>query len=492
MPTSNIVAKIGLNSAGFKTGLAQCRAVASRFKTSIGGIFSNAGSQILSMLGVSAGIAGLGTLAKSAIDTASQISDMATHLRMGTDELQVLQSLARDAGTDFSKLEMALNNLNLRTVEACDGNTNYREAFERLGIDLKNFTTLSTEKKLERLAKSYKDSEESVTALNDVSTLLGQKAGSQLLEVLDRLATDGMEKLSESAKQAGNVMDVETVAALDRAGDEIGRWQNRIIVWVGNFLSDMGSSIGRVQWAYILGQKLAQIGQFIEIAFRDMSNYILSVFTSIGRYINGKFGSFITPIRNVLTDFISYLGNALASLVGYFDADWERAINNSIKALDKLRNESNKIAEEDKGKSFGEIFSDEMANAKFQNNTRKRSNLWTSKSVDWYDKEIEKAEKLRNIEKEQSIEAEKARKSKYAKADKNVEVKDIKKDKSSKSKAHNYNDSSLAKIGGGGLTATRYNVGEKQLSEAKKQSQLLTKIAENTEKQSNKSELLMK
>ena len=182
MPTSNIVAKIGLNSAGFKTGLAQCRAVASRFKTSIGGIFSNAGSQILSMLGVSAGIAGLGTLAKSAIDTASQISDMATHLRMGTDELQVLQSLARDAGTDFSKLEMALNNLNLRTVEACDGNTNYREAFERLGIDLKNFTTLSTEKKLERLAKSYKDSEESVTALNDVSTLLGQKAGSQPME----------------------------------------------------------------------------------------------------------------------------------------------------------------------------------------------------------------------------------------------------------------------------------------------------------------------
>ena len=287
-------------------------------------------------------------------------------------------------------------------------------------------------------------------------------------------------------------MDVETVAALDRAGDEIGRWQNRIIVWFGNFLSDMGSSIGRVQWAYILGQKLAQIGQFIEIAFRDMSNYILSVFTSIGRYINGKFGSFITPIRNVLTDFISYLGNALASLVGYFDSDWERAINNSIKALDKLRNESNKIAEEDKGKSFGEIFSDEMANAKFQNNTRKRSNLWTSKSVDWYDKEIEKSEKLRNIEKEQSIEAEKARKAKYAKADKNVEVKDVKKDKSSKSKAHNYNDSSLAKIGGGGLTATRYDVGEKQLSEAKKQSQLLTKIAENTEKQSNKSELLMR
>lgn len=59
MASSEILAKIGLNSAGFKTGLAQCKLAANSFKSSIGGMFKNLGSQVLGMLGVSAGIAGL-------------------------------------------------------------------------------------------------------------------------------------------------------------------------------------------------------------------------------------------------------------------------------------------------------------------------------------------------------------------------------------------------------------------------------------------------
>ena len=49
-----------------------------------------------------------------------------------------------------------------------------------------------------------------------------------------------------------------------------------------------------------------------------------------------------------------------------------------------------------------------------------------------------------------------------------------------------------AKIGGGGLTAARYDVSEKQLSETKKQSKILKQIAKNTEPNKNKIELLMK
>lgn len=184
MASSEILAKIGLNSAGFKTGLAKCKLAARSFSGSVGGMFKSVGGQMLGFLGVSAGVAGLGALAKSAIDTGSAISDTATHLRMGTEELQVLQSLARDAGTDFSKLEMSLNNLNLRTVEALDGNKNYQEAFERLGISVQDFIKLPTDRKLETIAKAYAKTGESATALGDISTLLGQKAGSQLLEVL--------------------------------------------------------------------------------------------------------------------------------------------------------------------------------------------------------------------------------------------------------------------------------------------------------------------
>lgn len=496
MASSSILAKIGLNSAGFKTGLAKCKMAAASFKRGVGGMFSGLGGQMLGALGLSAGVAGIGMLARSSIDAGSKISDMATHLRIGTTELQTLQSVARDAGVDMSKLEMALNNVNLRTMEAADGNQTYCDAFERLGIDLKTFTTLSTEKKLENLAKAYQKSGESITALNDVSVLLGQKAGSQLLEVLNRLATEGMDNLSQSALAAGDVMDEATVAALDRAGDEIGRWQNRIIVGFGTFLADIGSSFGRQKWGLIIGQKLAQVGEFVENSIRSIANYVLATFATVGRYLNGQFGNIIAPIRNALTDCLMYIGDALATFFGYFDSGWERAVKNAVKNLDTLRKESNKLAEQDKGKSFSEIWGDELLNAESKNKSRKRSDLWTSGSVDWYDDEISRAERLRNIQKKAAEEAEKARKAMYAKADGNVEIKESAKAKADRKKEANrekgYNDSSLAKIGGGGLTAARFNVSEKQLSEAKKQSKLLTKIAENTETSSKQTELLMK
>ena len=136
MASSEILAKIGLNSAGFKTGLAQCKLAANSFKSSVGGMFKNLGGQVLGMLGVSAGIAGLGALAKQTIDLGGHIEDMARNLRMGKSEFQTLAYTAKLAGMEESRLVMTMNNLNLRTIEACDGNKSYQESFKRLGISL--------------------------------------------------------------------------------------------------------------------------------------------------------------------------------------------------------------------------------------------------------------------------------------------------------------------------------------------------------------------
>ena len=104
MASSEILAKIGLNSAGFKTGLAQCKLAANSFKSSIGGIFKNLGGQVLGMLGVSAGIAGLGALAKQTIDLGGHVEDMARNLRMGKSEFQTLAYICVWAKANFRRL----------------------------------------------------------------------------------------------------------------------------------------------------------------------------------------------------------------------------------------------------------------------------------------------------------------------------------------------------------------------------------------------------
>lgn len=325
MATSSILAKIGLNSAGFKTGLAQCRMAAGNFKKSVGGMFSGIGSQILGALGVSAGIAGISALTQKTIEFGGHVEDMANQLRMGKSEFQSLAYAAKLAGVEESKLVQTLQTLNQRTIDACDGNDTYRDALNRLGIDLKNFADKSPEKRFEMLGVAFKNSGESLTALNDISTILGQKTAPQLLEVLDKVATQGMESITQAAIEAGNVMDEETLAALARAGDEIDKWQNRIIVGFGGFLADMASAIGRQKWGLMLGMKFAQAGEFIEEALRDISNYILAVFSSVFRYINGAFSGFVVPIHNVFVGFIETVGSALGKFVGMFSENWQNA-----------------------------------------------------------------------------------------------------------------------------------------------------------------------
>lgn len=205
MATSSILAKIGLNSAGFKTGLAQCRMAAGNFKKSVGGMFSGIGSQILGALGVSAGIAGISALTQKTIEFGGHVKDMANQLRMGKSEFQSLAYAAKLAGVEESKLVQTLQTLNQRTIDACDGNDTYRDALNRLGIDLKNFAAQSPEKRFEMLGVAFKNSGESLTALNDISTILGQKTAPQLLEVLDKVATQGMEGITQSAIEAATL-----------------------------------------------------------------------------------------------------------------------------------------------------------------------------------------------------------------------------------------------------------------------------------------------
>lgn len=128
--------------------------------------------------------------------------------------------------------------------------------------------------------------------------------------------------MQEAAKESGRIMDEETIASMDRASDEIGKWQTKITVAFAGFLADMGSSIGRQKWGLMIGLKFAQAGEYIEDTFRSITNYILGVFTTIFRYINAKFSGFIVPIRNVFTDFILTIGKALSWFVGLFIA-WE-------------------------------------------------------------------------------------------------------------------------------------------------------------------------
>ena len=229
MAKTEIKSEISLSTTKFQRSLA-------RTQNGINNFAKNA----ISKFGAIAGAAGLGMLARSAIDLGSKISDMAVQMNIGTTQLQVLDFAAREAGVGTEILARALRNVQLRTEEAIKGNKSYGNAFKLLNIDINEFRKLPTEKKLEAIAIAQSKATDQAAAYNAVSRILGEKAGPALQEVLQNLAgSKGYGGLEAAARRANEVMSKETIKTMDDAADTIESFRRKVVVATAGILNEI-------------------------------------------------------------------------------------------------------------------------------------------------------------------------------------------------------------------------------------------------------------
>jgi hypothetical protein len=257
MAKTSITAKLGLDTTAFQRGLAKSQKSVDKFV-----------KNGIAKFGAIAGAAGLGSMAKSAIDLGSKISDMAVQLNIGTTELQTLEFASREAGVATEVMARALRNVQLRTEEAIKGNKSYGQAFDQLGINIEEFKKLNTEQKLEEIAKAQAKATDKGAAYNAVARILGEKAGPALQEVLQNLAgPKGYGGLAEAAKRAGEIMSEETIAKMDEAADRIESFKRKMTVVTGSILAGFTTFGERVgQGAAMLVNKV----QCSETAFETL------------------------------------------------------------------------------------------------------------------------------------------------------------------------------------------------------------------------------
>jgi len=242
MSRADIEGRMSLNTSAVTRGLQKAKKNVTSFVSSS-----------MRSFGALAGVAGLGALSRGAINLGSQISDLAIQLRIGTTELQVLQYAAQEAGVSSETLERALRNVQLRTQDALNGNKRYAEALQRLGLNVQKFAQLSTDKKFEAIAIAQSKAKDSAQAFRDVAIILGERAGPQLQEVLQSIAKEGFGSLEKAAKDAGQVMEDETIKKLDKASDEISKFKKMLTILSGEILAvavpafkKLGESIGTI------------------------------------------------------------------------------------------------------------------------------------------------------------------------------------------------------------------------------------------------------
>lgn len=239
----SLKATIGLITTPFTAGVKRLAGGVKAIGSKIRGMVSGA----VGKFALLAGATGLGMLIRKTVALGSEMSDLADRTHTTVERFGALREVARDAGVEASILERGLRNIGLRAQAAADGNQSYAKAMKRLGIEMKGFLNLDAGLKFEQIAIAVDKAENKSEAFRDAATLLGERAGPMLTEVLREVAERGLDPLADALLATGQIMSNQTAKSLDTLEDMFQRFKDQMIIVTGNMLNAFIPANGKAQ-----------------------------------------------------------------------------------------------------------------------------------------------------------------------------------------------------------------------------------------------------
>lgn len=205
---ASIMARLGLDTKGFKDGLRDADMSAKRFGDGVSGHFKGLGG----ILAGGAALAGVTSLVKGFANFASGITDTSEALGIGVESLQRWEYVASQGGASSKDFSKAIVKLNQEIDSAKNGNESALSSFEKLGIRFSDLENLSPEDVLLKIADATKNAANPTEALATACELLGNKLGSKLAPML-KLGSAGIKQLGNDASvvSAQMIKDAEKV-----------------------------------------------------------------------------------------------------------------------------------------------------------------------------------------------------------------------------------------------------------------------------------------
>jgi molybdopterin converting factor small subunit len=175
----------------------------------------------LNTIGIGIGIGALTSFGKAILDLGGQITDLSRQANISTDAFQALAAVGRDSGVTGDQIALSFVRLGATVQEAAEGTKTAVESLEKLGLTAAGLKALAPEQQFEALARRIQGATDKEQAFNAALEILGAKTAPKLREVLEKLGTEGFDKLKEGKRL--EILTKEQVDLLDRAGDEIER-----------------------------------------------------------------------------------------------------------------------------------------------------------------------------------------------------------------------------------------------------------------------------
>ena len=176
----------------------------------------------------------LAAATKASVDYADKIAKTSDKIGVNVEALQELRFAAKRAGVEQNTLDMALQRFTRRAGEAAIGTGEAKAAIAEMGIELRDASgnIRSTNDLLRDVADAFQKTTDPATRLR-LAFKLFDSEGAALVNMLSDGA-DGLNKVTQEARDLGVVMKESLVRDAEKAADKMGDLQKVLQVRIAS------------------------------------------------------------------------------------------------------------------------------------------------------------------------------------------------------------------------------------------------------------------
>ena len=196
---------------------------------------------VISKLGGALKLLAFGALARESLQLADEVDRLSKRFNVSTDAIQELQYASKQTGVEFNQVAGAMAIASRRVNEATAGIGDANKTLSALNLSAKELNALSPDKQFGKIADALNNVSDQGTRGRLAFELFGRSASE--LNPLLREGSTGLNKLSAEARNAGQIMDKETVEALDKTGDRLDAVKTQVVGLAGRMLADLSPAL---------------------------------------------------------------------------------------------------------------------------------------------------------------------------------------------------------------------------------------------------------
>jgi len=263
---------------------------------------------LLPTIGAAAAVAGMVALGRQALNTADEIGKIAERAGSTAERVSVLNTVFNSADLTLGDVDSTLSRLTQTLGQLRDGSQAQVDTFAKLGLSARDFIGLDTVQAFDLISRRMALLENS-TAKTDVALDIFGKTGAGLIQVLNKLGTEGFDAATEAAQRTGQIVDTELAQAAAQVNDSFTAIRAQAQGLATQFIAGLLPTIQEVMTGFQRETGDKGVGSMRDFG-RETGRYLRTIIATFRLFWN-----IVGGILNAVGEHIGALGATIAAVM---------------------------------------------------------------------------------------------------------------------------------------------------------------------------------